>query len=117
LTKPSPPANSSENPTRLNVPLDGTTTSVSTYSTESANGGPNTIESVGGDVGLVTLAAGATRKPIFAIPPVWTAITSTGMPLPVDANAPGDGSTSRTRSACTFDRKMKIVSSATFAAP
>src|SRR6266498_711200 len=79
---PRRPAESSANPTTLNVPLEGTTTSVSTYSTESASTPVNTIESVGGTVGFVTLVRGAIRYPTFAMPPFWTAMTSTGMPLP-----------------------------------
>src|SRR6185503_11321925 len=90
LVKPRRPAESSANPMTLKKPLEGITTSVSTYSTESANGGVKTIESLGGVVGLVTLVAGDTRNPILAMPEFCTAITSTGMPLPVDASAPGD---------------------------
>src|SRR6266511_2399498 len=43
---PRRPAESSANPTTLNVPLEGTTTSVSTYSTESASTPVNTTEPV-----------------------------------------------------------------------
>src|SRR5258708_817587 len=111
------PAESSANPWTVKVPLDGTTTSVSTYSTESASGAVYLIESFGGVVGLVTLAAGDTRNPIFAMPERWTAITSTGIPLPVEPSAPGDGRTSVTFNACTFDRKIVIVSSAKLPAP
>src|SRR5882762_8259732 len=114
---PRRPAESSANPTMLNVPLAGTTISVSTYSTESASGAVNTMESFGGCVGFVTLVAGDTRNPIFVMPDRCTAITSTGIPLPVEPSAPGDGSTSVTRSACTFDRKMVIVSAAKLPAP
>ncbi len=39
------------------------------------------------------------------------------MPLPVDASVPGEGSTNRTCSACTLERKMEIVSSAQLPAP
>ena len=63
------------------------------------------------------LAAGETMKPIFAMPAFCTATTSTGMPFPVDPSAPGDGRLSRTRSACTFERKMNSVSSAKLLAP
>ncbi len=91
--------------------------SVSTYSTESANGAENMSESFGGVVGFVTLAAGETRKPTFATPEFWTATTSTGMPFPVDPRAPGDGRLSRTRNACTFERKMRMESEALLAAP
>src|SRR6185295_9605780 len=106
LVKPRRPAESSAKPTMLNVPLAGTTTSVSTYSTESANGGVNTIESLGGVVGFVTDEAGETRNPILVIPDCCTAITSTARHFPVDASAPGDGSARRTRSACTLFRKI-----------
>ena len=117
VLNPRRPAESSANPWTLNVPLDGTTMSVSTYSAESASGGVNMSESFGGVVGLVTLPAGEMRKPTFATPEFCTATTSTGIPFPVDPRAPGEGRLSRTRNACTFERKMNSVSAAELLAP
>src|SRR6266851_4442872 len=75
------------------------------------------MESLGGTVGLVTAAAGATRNPIFAIPEFWMAWTWMGMERPCDATAPGVGEISVTCSACRFLKKMKIVSAAKLPAP
>src|SRR5437660_12679596 len=61
LLNPRRPAESSANPMMLNVPLEGTTNSASTYSTDSAYGAAYRIESVGGVVGLMTALAGDTR--------------------------------------------------------
>jgi len=117
LLKPRRPAESSAKPTMLNVPVAGTTVSVSTNSTESASGAVYTIESLGGVVGSLTDERGATRKPTFAMPVFWTAWMSTAMPPPCDASAPDVGEISVTRSAWTLFRKMKSVSSEKLPAP
>src|SRR2546423_9216845 len=75
------------------------------------------MESFGGTVGLLTAEAGATRKPIFAIPEFCVANTSTGIERPWDATAPGLGEMSVTWSACTLRRKITIVSSAKLPEP
>src|SRR2546428_3642111 len=75
------------------------------------------MESLGGTVRLVTALAGATRNPIFAIPEFWVAWTSMGMERFCDATAPAVGEIKMPCSACTFDRKMKIVSAAKLPAP
>src|SRR5947199_4123690 len=75
------------------------------------------MESLGGTVGFVTALAGATRNPIFEMPEFWIARTSIGIERFCDATAPGDGEIKTTWSACTFDRKMEIVSSSKLPAP
>ncbi len=53
----------------------------------------------------------------MAIPEFWIARTSTGMERFCDATAPAVGDISVTWSACTFDRKMLIVSEAELPLP
>src|SRR6266576_7065091 len=74
-------------------------------------------ESFGGVVGLLTADRGFTRNPTFAMPEFWIARTSTGMDRFCDATAPAVGDISVTWSACTFDRKMVIVSAAKLPRP
>ena len=74
-------------------------------------------ESLGGVVRFVTAVGAATRKPILLIPEFWIACTCTGMSKPEEATAPTTGATSVTWSACTFARKIKIVSSEKLPAP
>src|ERR1041384_2868515 len=76
-----------------------------------------TIESLGGVVGFATAPGGFTRNPTFAMPEFWIARTSTGRDPFCHATATAVGEISVTWSACTFDRKMEIVSTAKLPRP
>ena len=68
-------------------------------------------------MGFVTAPAGDTMNPTFRMPSFWIAWTCTGRLRPVEATAPGDGASSVTRSADTFDRTIHRVSSAKLPLP
>src|SRR3989441_3201125 len=104
---------STAKPFRTKNPLVPVTSTESTKSIESGNGGPAfTSESP-----LVAVWPGETSQPTRRMPDTCTARTWIGTYLPLPATAPVSGAMRVTRRAWTFARKMKSVSSVKLPAP